>query len=135
DFVDRLQPRLDSTPATLEQVLVHPVVGDIAGHDQTDRGYVQHGGVVGIGMSGLDRLHAMALELKPVARDRLVDHRAVGDKTGKIYVPQLFTAFAALRVHQPDRALSGVGDRARDALHQQVGAEPVIAVAVGGVDV
>jgi hypothetical protein len=55
DPVECVEPRLNSTPGAFQQVLVHAVVGNIAGDDQTDGRHVQHGGVVGVGVAGLDR--------------------------------------------------------------------------------
>jgi len=53
---------------------------------------------------------------------------------GEVDIPHLGAALGGLLVHHRDRALGRVGDRTRKPLQQSVGAEPVIAVAVGGID-
>ena len=65
----------------------------------------------------------------------LVDNGTRGNLARKIDVPHLGAARRGLLVHLGDGAFGGVRDDAREALQQQVGAEPVIAVPVGGVDV
>jgi hypothetical protein len=58
----------------------------------------QNGGVVGVGVIGLDRDHAVAVQFEPVSGARLVDHRTVRDEAGKIDVPSLYPALGGLSV-------------------------------------
>jgi uncharacterized protein YcaQ len=85
-----------------------------AGDDETDRGHVQHRGVVGIGMSDFDRDQLMALQGQPLSRDRLVDNRTGRNETGEVRVPQQCAALE-LFVHQRDGALAGVRDGVGEA--------------------
>ena len=65
----------------------------------------------------------------------LVDNGTRGNLAGKVDVPHLGATLGGLFVHLRDGAFGGVRDNSGETLQQQVGAEPVIAVPVGGVDV
>jgi hypothetical protein len=67
--------------------------------------------------------------------NRLGEHRALRDLDREDPVKQLLAAWAGLLLHDLDRALGGVGGDAGEAPGQFPGAEPVVAVPVGGVDV
>ena len=135
DRVECMQPCLDSAVGALQEVLVHAVVGDIAGHHQSDGRHMQHGGVVGVGVADLDGQQALALQLESLGRDALVDNGTRGDLAGEVNVPHLGAALGGLFVHLRDGAFGRVRDNSGETLQQQVGAEPVIAVPVRRVDV
>ena len=134
DLVERGQPRLDSAVGAFEQVLMHAVVGDVACDDQSDGGDVQHRGVVGVGVADLDGEQSVALQLDPVDGNGSIVHGAGRYLAGEVDVPQLGAAHGALLMHHRDRAVGRVRDRVGKPLQQKVGAEPVIAVSMGGVD-
>ena len=96
DLVERGQPRLDPAVGAFQQVLMHAVVGDVAGDDQADGRHVQHRGVVGVGVADLDGQQPVALQLDPVDGNGLVDHGAGGNQAGEVDVPQLGAAVGGL---------------------------------------
>ena len=129
------QPFVQAVAAAFAEVLVHAVVGDVTGYDQADGGHVQHRGFVGVGVSGLDGHDRVALEQESLGGNRLGEHRARRDLAREDPVEQLLAAWADLLAHDLDRGLGGVDGDAGEAAGQFAGAEPVVAVPVGGVDV
>jgi hypothetical protein len=120
--------------AAFDDVLVHAVAGDVTGHDQADRGHVQHRGLVGAGVPGLDGHDRVSLQPESLGRNRLGEHRALRDLAREDPVKQLLAAGAGLPAHHLDRPLGRVDGDAGEAPGQLPGAEPVVAVPVGGVD-
>ena len=131
DLVERGQPRLDPTVSAFEQVLMHTVVGDVAGDDQADGRDVQHRGVVGVGVADLDGQQPVAFQFDPVDRNGSIVHGTGGNLAGEVDVPHLSAADSALLMHHRDRAVGRIRDRIGKPLQQKVGAEPVIAVSMG----
>jgi hypothetical protein len=73
--------------------------------------------------------------VKPPGRDAIEHHRAVWNQPGEVDIPALRAPHRGLLVHHRDGLLCRVGDRAGEPPDQPVGAEPMVAVPVGGVDV
>ena len=85
-------------------------------------------------LSDLDGQHPVALQLDAVVGNGLINDRAGRNETGEVDIPQLGAALGALLVHHRDGAICRICDRAWKPLQQKVGAEPVVAVPVSGID-
>ena len=65
------EPLVDTRDATgFRQIEVHAVVDDVAGHQQTDLGRMQHRRRVGIGVTHFNRQQASTLELETMVHRR-----------------------------------------------------------------
>ncbi|MFJ8389455.1 hypothetical protein ACIQ9Q_33975 [Streptomyces sp. NPDC094438] len=65
DPADSVEPYLEAAVAASEHHLVHTVVDDVSGYVETDRGHVDEGTAVRVGVAGLDRVHNLALQPEP----------------------------------------------------------------------
>jgi hypothetical protein len=115
DPVEGPQPFVQAVAAAFGDVLVHAVVGDVAGHDQVDGGHVQHRGLVGVAVPGLDGHDRVALQEESCRGNRLGQHRRLRDLAREDPVEQLLAARCAPLAHDLDRALSGVHGDAGEA--------------------
>jgi hypothetical protein len=86
--VDGPQPGVDpAVEPAVGKVLVHVVVGDIAGNDQSECRHVQHRGVVAVAVADLDRVQPVPFQGQTVGRARLGNHARVRNLTGEQLVP------------------------------------------------
>lgn len=97
---------------------MHAVVGDITGDDQADRRHVQHRGLVGVGVSGLDGHDRIPLKQEAFGGYRLSQDGSVREQVREDPVPQLRAALCGLAVHHLDGAFGGVDRHPREAIYQ-----------------
>src|ERR1700757_102349 len=76
-------PRCNSPAGAFQKVLVHAVVGHVAGYHETDRRHMQDCGVICVGVADLNSDQALALELETVRGNGLIDDRTGGMRPGK----------------------------------------------------
>ena len=95
---------------------------------------MQHGRVVCVGVADLDGKQPMALQLDPFDRNGRYSTGLGGILPGKSTSHSWARPTVPCSMHHRDRAVGRIGDRRGKPLQQQVGAEPVISVTMGGVD-
>jgi len=86
-------------------------------------------------VADFDGDQALALQLESLTRNRPVDNGTRGNLTGEVDVPHLGSPRGGLLVHFRNRAFGGICYGAWETLQQLVGAEPMVAMPVSGIDV